>query len=59
MNSEFRTAKAQDGVNESYSFDAIDQVTGVNYNNPANPVNPVKTVSYNYDSVGVEWVGNR
>ena len=49
MNSEFRTAKAQDGVNETYSFDNIDQVSGVNYSGTATSA---RTVAYNYDATG-------
>jgi YD repeat-containing protein len=40
-----RTAKSQGGVSENYSFDAIDQVTSVNYGGARN-------VGYDYDSVG-------
>jgi YD repeat-containing protein len=40
-----RTAKSQGDAGENYSFDAIDQVTGVNYDGARN-------VSYDYDSVG-------
>ncbi|MES2309690.1 MAG: RHS repeat-associated core domain-containing protein [Verrucomicrobiota bacterium] len=40
-----RTSKVQGGLNESYSFDAIDQLVGVNYTGKRN-------VLYNYDATG-------
>lgn len=40
-----RTAKVQDLKSETYGFDAIDQVTGVDSNGSRN-------VAYNYDAVG-------
>ncbi len=41
-----RTNKTQGGASETYAFDAIDQVTGVNYSATS------RNVSYNYDATG-------
>ena len=49
----------QDGKGDAYSYDAIDQVTGVQYQatNPGTtPTSPMRTVGYGLDSVG-NWTG--